>query len=147
MMRPNLDVLREIYDAFNRRDIEGLMEGFHPEIEIVETADLGYAALLLRVLGPRFVVLSGEYRGHDEVRRLFETVWEISEWFQANPEEFVERGDQVIVPLQLHARAKETGLVGEAETAHLWRMRDGKGIRLQVYAHKTEALEAAGISP
>jgi ketosteroid isomerase-like protein len=47
----------------------------------------------------------------------------------------------------LHARAKETGLVGEAETAHLWKMRDGKGIRLQVYAHKTEALEAAGISP
>lgn len=145
-MRENVDVLRGIYDAFNRRDGDGLMEGFHPEIEVVETQDLGYAALLLRVLGPRFVVLSGRYRGLDEVRRLFETVWEISDWFRADPEEFIELDEQVIVPLRLRARARETGLEGEAETAHLWTMRDAKGVRLQVYAHKAEALEAAGIS-
>jgi ketosteroid isomerase-like protein len=146
MMRENVDVLRGIYDAFNRRDVDGLMEGFHPEIEIVETEDLGYAALLLRVLGPRFVVLSGRYRGLDEVRRLFETVWEISDWFRADPEEFIDLDEQVVVPLRLQARARETGLEGEAETAHLWTMQDAKGLRLQVYAHKAEALEAAGIS-
>ena len=140
---PEVEVLRGVYEAFNRRDIDGLLDGFHPEIEIIETEDLGYAALLLRVLGHRFVVLSGGYRGLDEVRRLFETVWEISEWFQAEPQEFIELEGRIVVPLRLHARAKETGHEGEATTAHLWTMRDGKGARLEVYADTEDAIEAA----
>jgi uncharacterized protein len=136
-------VLRSIYDAFNRRDIEALLEGFHPEIEVDETEDLAYAAALLRVLGPRFVVLSGGYRGREEVRRLFETVWEISEWFKAEPQDFIAADDCIIVVLKLHARAKETGLEGEADTAHLWTMEEGKGRRLRVYADPGKAREAA----
>jgi ketosteroid isomerase-like protein len=142
-MREHVDVLRAIYEAFNRRDIEGLMEGLHPEIEVAETEDLAYAAALLRVLGPRFVVLSGGYHGPQEVRRLFETVWEISDWFEANPHEFIELDGQVVVVLRLRARARETGAEGEADTAHLWTMKDGKGKRLEVYAQKAEALRAA----
>lgn len=142
-MREDVEVLRGVYEAFNRRDVDALLEGFHPEIEVEETEDLAYAAALLRVLGPRFVVLSGGYRGLEEVKRLFETVLEISDWFKAEPREFIETEDRIIVVLRLHARAKETGLEGEAETVHLWTMQDGKGIRLQVYAQATDALEAA----
>jgi ketosteroid isomerase-like protein len=143
----NVDTLRRIYEAFNDRDIEALMEGFHDEIEIEETHDLAYAAALLRVLGPRFVILSGGYRGQEEVRRLWETVWEISEWFIVYPNEFIETGEHVVVPLVLNARAKGTGLEGEAPTAHLWTMRDGKGYRLQVFADKQQALAALGARP
>jgi ketosteroid isomerase-like protein len=143
-MREHVEVLRGIYDAFNRRDIDGLLEGFHPDVEFDETEDLAYAAALLRVLGPRFVVLSGGYSGLEEVRRLFETVWEISDWFRADPQEFIEADDQIIVLLQLHARARETGLEGKADTAHLWTMEDGRGKRLRVYADTATALEAAG---
>ena len=139
-----VDVLRGVYEAFNRRDIEGLLDGFDPEIEIEETADLGYAALLLRVLGPRFVVLSGGYHGHEEVRGLFETVWGISEWFLAEPEEFVEAKEQVIAVLRLSARAKSSGQEGEGRTAHLWTMKGGKATHLQVFADKADALEATG---
>jgi ketosteroid isomerase-like protein len=143
----NVETLRQIYEAFNDRDIESLMEGFHREIEIEETQDLAYAAALLRVLGPRFVILSGGYRGHDEVRKLWETVWEISEWFIVEPEDFIPANDHVVVPLVLNARAKGTGLEGEAPTAHLWTMRDGKGFRLQVFADKQQALAAARMPP
>lgn len=143
MTQQNVETLRQIYEAFNDRDIENLMEGFHAQIEIEETQDLAYAAALLRVLGPRFVILSGGYRGQDEVRKLWETVWEISEWFIVYPDEFIETGEHVIVPLVLNARAKGTGLEGEAPTAHLWTMRDGKGFRLQVFADKLQALAAA----
>jgi ketosteroid isomerase-like protein len=139
----NVETLRQIYEAFNDRDIESLMEGFHPEIEIEETQDLAYAAALLRVLGPRFVILSGGYRGQDEVRKLWETVWEISEWFIVEPEDFIPTDGHVVVPLVLNARAKGTGLEGEAPTAHLWTMRDGKGFRLRVFADKQQALAAA----
>jgi ketosteroid isomerase-like protein len=139
----NVETLRQIYEAFNDRDIATLMDGFHPDIVIEETQDLAYAAALLRVLGPRFVILSGGYRGRDEVRKLWETVWEISEWFIVYPEEFLETGEHVVVSITLNARARGTGLEGEAPTAHLWTMRDGKGHRLGVFADKQQALAAS----
>jgi ketosteroid isomerase-like protein len=143
LLSQNVETLRQIYEAFNDRDIETLMERFHPEIEIQETQDLAYAAALLRVLGPRFVILSGGYRGRAEVRKLWETVWEISEWFIVDPLDYIETGEHVVVPITLNARAKGTGLEGEAPTAHLWTMRDGMGYRLGVYADKRQALAAA----
>src|SRR5436309_3672830 len=98
MSEQDVEALRALYDAFNRCEIEPLLDRFDPEIEVEETEDLGYAALLLRVLGPRFVILSGRYRGIDEVRRLFESVWEIAEWFRVQPLELIEAEGAVIVP-------------------------------------------------
>jgi ketosteroid isomerase-like protein len=143
VMREHEHVLRGMYDAFTRRDLDALLEGFHPEIEIDETEDLAHAAALLRVLGPRFVVLSGNYRGREEVRRLAESLWEISDWFTAEPQEFIAAADCIIVALRMHARAKGTGLEGQADTAHVWTMKDGKGRRLRVYADTSKAHEAA----
>jgi hypothetical protein len=139
----SIEALRGVYEAFNRRDMEGLLDGFDPGIEIQETEDLGYAALLLRVLGPRFVVLSGGYHGHEEVRGLFQTVWDISESFVAEPQEFVEVDDQIMVTLHLQAEAKASGVGGEGQTAHLWTMKGRKASRLQVFANKADALQAA----
>jgi ketosteroid isomerase-like protein len=146
VMRELEAVLRVIYDAFNRRDRDGLLERFHPEIEVDETEDLAYAAALLRVLGPRFVVLSGGYRGREEVKMLFETVWEISDWFKVELKELIATDDCIIVVLKLQARAKGTGLEGEADTTHLWNMEDGKGRRLRVYADPGKAHEAAALN-
>lgn len=142
-MREHEAVLRGIYDAFNRRDIGGVLERFHPDIEVDETEDLAFAAALLRLLGPRFVVLWGGLRGYDEVRSVLESVWEISDWFKAEPQEFIAADDCIVVVLKFHARAKETGLEGEAEAAHLWTMKDGKARRLRVYADTSKAHEAA----
>ena len=141
-MTQNVETLRRMYEAWNARDIEALMDGFHPDVEIEETQDLAYAAALLRVLGPRFVILSGGYRGYDEVRRLWETIWEISEWFIVTPKEYLEDDDHVVVPLTLSARARGSGLEGEAPIAHLWTMRDGKVHRMEVFTDKHQALAA-----
>jgi ketosteroid isomerase-like protein len=143
MSEQDVAALRALYDAFNRRDIEQLLGRFDPEIEVEETEDLGYAALLLRVLGPRFVILSGRYQGIDEVRRLFESVWEIAEWFLVEPLEVIEAEHRVIVPLRMGAKAKDTGIEGEAMAVHLWKMRDQRGLRLQVFSDVESALAAA----
>ena len=142
-MSEAIRVVRRVYEAFNARDIEGMLRCFDRDFEIDRTEDLAYAAALLRVLGPRFVILSGGYSGHEEVRRLFETVWEISEWFRVAPTDYMEVGDLVVVPLVLRARAKESGQEGEAETTHLWTLRDGHAVRLRVFASRAAALEEA----
>jgi ketosteroid isomerase-like protein len=138
-----VSAVRRVYEAFNARDIATMLQCFDAEFEIDETEDLAYAAALLRVLGPRFVILSGGYSGHDEVRRLFETVWEISDWFRVVPSDYIEMEDHVVVPLVLSARARESGQEGEAETTHLWTLRDAKAVRLRVFANKYAALEMA----
>ncbi|SRR6266540_114775 len=143
MSEQDVEALRALYGAFNRCEIEPLLDRFDPEIEVEETEDLGYAALLLRVLGPRFVILSGRYQGIEEVRRLFESVWEIAEWFRVKPLDFVEAERRVVVSLRMEAKAKDTGIVGEALAVHLWRMREGRGLRLQVYADVESAISAA----
>jgi ketosteroid isomerase-like protein len=140
----DVQALRALYEAFNDRDIEGMRAVFDPGVEIDETEDLAYAAALLRVLGPRFVILSAGYQGRDEVSRLFETVWEISEWFEVHPQRFEELGGGLVaVPLILRAKARDSEHQGEAETAHLWTVRDGMLTRLRVFASRTGALEAA----
>jgi hypothetical protein len=143
MEHDDVAALRALYEDFNRRDVEGLMRHFDPEIVIDETEDLAYAARLLRVLGPRFVILSGGYRGREEVQRLFESVWEIAEWFTVEPRELIPIGGRFVVPLLLRARARDTGAEGEAETAHLWRMSHGRATRLQVFADAQQAMAAA----
>jgi hypothetical protein len=143
MSEQDVEALRALYGAFNRCEIEPLLDRFDPEIEVEETEDLGYAALLLRVLGPRFVILSGRYQGIEEVRRLFESVWEIAEWFRVQPLDFVEAERRVVVSLRMEAKAKDTGIVGEALAVHLWRMREGRGLRLQVFADVESAISAA----
>jgi ketosteroid isomerase-like protein len=143
MSEQALETVHRVYEAFNERDIGRLLECLDPDFEIDRTDDLAYAAALLRVLGPRFVILSGGYRGHDEVRRLFETVWEISEWFRVTPAQYLEIDGLVLVPLVLSARAKESGEQGEAQTTHLWTVRDAKATRLRVFADEATAREVA----
>jgi ketosteroid isomerase-like protein len=142
MTQQDLDVLGRLYEAFNRRDMPAMLDCFDAEIQIFPTEDLEYAALLLRVLGPRFVVLSGGYRGHDEVRRLFEAVWGISDWFSVEPEDFVQRRGAVVVPLIMRARSADSGTEGEARTAHVWTMAGGRATTLRVYADRQRALAA-----
>lgn len=144
MVTADREVLERLYHAFNRRDMDAMLDCFDSEIEIEETEDLDYAALLLRVLGPRFVVLSGGYRGHEEVRRLFETIWAISDWFEVEPEDYIPRRDALVVPLVLRARSAEAGVEGEAQTVHVWSLSGGRATRLRVFADLPRAFEAAG---
>jgi ketosteroid isomerase-like protein len=53
MSRENVDLAVLMYEAFNRRDLEGMLALMHDEVEIE----------------PRLGALEGDYRGHEGVRR------------------------------------------------------------------------------
>jgi hypothetical protein len=42
-------------------------------------------------------------------------------------------------------RGKESGAAVDTTGAHLWTMRAGKPVRLEVFSSRTKALEAAGL--
>ena len=143
MANDDVAALRDLYASFNSRDADGMSRVMDPAIEIDPTEDLAYAAALLKVLGPRFVILSAGYRGIEEVMSLFRTVWQISEWFEVVPSEFNQMGHLVVVPLLLRAKSRDDGREGEAETAHLWTMGGGRAQRLRVFTSRDAAVAEA----
>jgi SnoaL-like domain len=143
MSDDHLTALRGLYASFNRRDLDGVMQVIDPNIEVVETEDLAYAAALLRVLGPRFMILHAGYRGIDELLGLLRSIWELAEWFEIEPFEFIQMHDLVVVPMILRAKARDDGREGEAEIAHLWTMRSGHAVRLQLFPRRGDAVAAA----
>ena len=145
MPEQNRDVLTRLYDAFNRRDMPGMLECFDPDIEVSAPDGLEYAAVMMRLLGPKGVVLLDKYRGRDEVRRLYEALWTISARFTVDAGDFVERGEAVVVPAVLRAATADAGTEGEVNVAHLWTLAGGKVTSLRIYVDAERAIAAADI--
>ena len=62
------------------------------------------------------------------------------------PEDYIDAGERVVVILNQRGRSKATGIPVEMRFAQVWTLRDGMGIRMQLYASVEEALEAVGLS-
>ena len=88
----------------------------------------------------------GRYHGRNEVRRFLEETAQPFEEVLLAPEEFFERGDQIVVFVHFRARAAGTEGVIENRIGHVWTVRDGKAVRCQTFPRREEALEAAGLS-
>jgi ketosteroid isomerase-like protein len=59
-------------------------------------------------------------------------------------EEFRDLGDEVLVRVRGSGRGRGSGLRIEGTLGHLWTLRAGKVVRLDVYGTWQEALDAAG---
>jgi ketosteroid isomerase-like protein len=75
---------------------------------------------------------------------LFERYAVPDEW-TFEPTEMEAAGDNVLVPVLLHARGRGSGLELPGEGFHVWTFRDGKAARVQTYFDEAEARRAAGL--
>ena len=66
--------------------------------------------------------------------------------WEMEPEDYIDAGERVVVILIQRGRSKTTGIPVEMRFAQVWTLRDGQGIRMQLYASVEEALEAVGLS-
>jgi ketosteroid isomerase-like protein len=85
-------------------------------------------------------------QGHDAVRASLER-WK-GEWdhYKLVPEEFVDRGDLVVVTVRLGGRGRASGVEIDARFYDVYTLRDGKIVRMDQFTERSEALEAAGRS-
>lgn len=127
MSSDNVQTLRSAYEAFARRDIPSVMAAFHEDIEWHE---------------PDSVPWGGEFHGQDGVGQFFDQLGQYWRELTVEPEEFIDAGDTVVVPIRLTG----TGAGGPSESAslHLWRMRDGKAASFTEYPDTARALQATG---
>lgn len=129
-MSENLDVVKAGFEGFNRDGVEGILPFIHPEFESTTPANLAAEP--------------DTYRGHDGVRRYFDSFYEVMEDIRWDSHSFREVGDRVVVEFTLRARGKSTGLDFGQDAVQVWEFRDGKAIGLELFPTLDEALAAAG---
>lgn len=85
----------------------------------------------------------GEWRGVDGLVGFIGGQTDVLEDMWVRPEEFIEVGDRLVVPLTFGGRATHTGIPVELSVVHVFTMRDGRGVRLQLFRDRDQALAAA----
>ena len=86
------------------------------------------------------------YRGHDGVRESFER-W-LDQWdeYGAEPERFVDCGDDVLVVAREHGRGTRSGATVSGRIFTVVTFRNGKVLRYREFYDEAAALEAVGLS-
>jgi ketosteroid isomerase-like protein len=81
-------------------------------------------------------------QGHDAVRA--STLRWKSEWndYELIPEEFADMGDRVVVTVRFRARGRGSGIEVDARLYDVFTLRDGKIVRMDQFAERSEALQA-----
>jgi ketosteroid isomerase-like protein len=132
MSDADFDVLRAAYEAFNRRDREGMVAFFDPDAVWIPISSAWGAG--------------AAYRGAEGVGELLDDMARDWQEFEAEPQQFRQVGDLILVLGVVHAVPKQGGEEIRSETAWIWEMRDGRGLRLQAYPEPARALEALGLA-
>lgn len=85
--------------------------------------------------------------GHEAVRA--STARWKREWdeYELIPEEFADLGDRVVVTVRFRMRGRGSGIEVDARLYDVFTLRDGKIVRMDQFAERSEALEAAGDAP
>jgi ketosteroid isomerase-like protein len=80
--------------------------------------------------------------GHGAVRASLAR-WK-AEWhdYKVMPEEFVDRGDRVVVTVRLQGRGRGSGVEIDARFYDVYTLRDGKIVRMDQFTERTQAFEA-----
>ena len=121
---------RQGFEAFNRGDMEAVLEFLHPDVEVHSTAAVGE---------------EGTYHGHQGFlhwNRLWMDAWE-EFWVDLKEIEEVD-GHNVLVHVRQIGRGRGSGLEVDQVVTYLFTIDDeGKATRVHIYTEREEALAAA----
>jgi uncharacterized protein len=130
MSQENVELVRRIYDRWSRGDFSVGTDLMAPDFEWQQYAE---------------AVEPGSHRGA-AVGGALEKIFEVYGDFRIEPEEVLDAGDKVVVLGRSRGTARGSGMELDQRFAFVWTVRDGKLARIEVYADRRDALEAAGLS-
>jgi len=122
----SLGLVREIYDAFTRRDPAAVFAQLHPDVEFHQTELLPWG---------------GHYRGHDGVREFFARLLGAID-SAVTVERFIDAGDHVAVVGRTRGHTRNGGVPFDVAIVHVWTVRDARISRFEAYID-TPAMLAA----
>jgi ketosteroid isomerase-like protein len=131
MSQENVEVVRRAIDAFNGRDLDGVMRDTDSEVEVDWSRSRGVEA--------------GIYCGRTAARGFWNTFLEMFDRVTVVPEEFIECDEHVLVPNTTQLWGRD-GVKVEARSVSVATLRDGRIVQWRLYQEKAEALEAVGLA-
>ena len=134
MSQENVEAFKRGDDAFNRGDVEAVVELTHPEVEWYD--------VLEQMLGG----VATAYRGHEGIREVFGNLSGAFAEIHTEYLEIRDLGHRVVAIGHLRARGSESGALIESPFWTVTEWENGKMTRLRSYLDREEALEAAGLS-
>jgi ketosteroid isomerase-like protein len=127
----SLELIRPVIDAFNRADVDGLLEATSQDFEF----DFSNSR------GP----LNGVYQGRTRAREFLTSFLEPWAALETEEKEFTDLGNgRVLTVTEIRTRGQGSGAEVTATGAMIWRIRDGEIVAAKMYQSKEEALAAAG---
>jgi ketosteroid isomerase-like protein len=132
MSEENVEVVRRMYEAWKRGDFEATLAFFHPDVEWSEPPDNPGART---------------WHGHEGVQGAAASWMGAWENYRFELRELIDCGDdRVLLAAWQTGRGKGSGIEISEENFGVYTVRHGKIIKLRMFRHREEALEAAGLS-
>jgi ketosteroid isomerase-like protein len=139
MSQENVEIVRRVYEAYDRQDLEACFAEYAADIEWRNGGPLG------ELFGPGLVERS--YFGHDGIRQFWREWLDAWETVDFDWQELIDAGDQVVAIQSQRVRGRASGVELEMKSyAQVWTVRDGKLVRSEFFPTREEALEAVGLS-
>jgi ketosteroid isomerase-like protein len=121
------DAIAASYEALNESDIDTAMEALAEDAEWHESDVLPD---------------TGVYRGREAIRAFLADFLASWERFHQTVQEIRQEGDRVLVMIHLDATGRGSAADVDARYAHLWTVSGGRGIRVDAFYDRDEALAA-----
>jgi hypothetical protein len=129
----HVEIVQRAIEGFNEQGVEGILPFIDSEFEATTP--------------PSLASEPDTYRGHDGIRRWFDSFYEVMDDIRWDSHEFRPVGDRVVIDFTLRARGKTTGLDFGQDAVMVWSFRDGKASRIELFESMDEALAAAEGAP
>jgi ketosteroid isomerase-like protein len=128
-MQAGVDVVRDIVEALNRGDVDGMLERMDPDFEWrpLEASPVARA-----------------YRGHEQVRQYVEDWLGTFDSLRLELEDPTEVGDRVIAVVRGHGRGRASGVALENRFCQVWTVRGGRAVAMTECATREEGLAILG---
>ena len=129
----DVQLVRDLYDAFGRGDIPAVLGMMDPDFEWFEAEGNPYKPDGKPWLGPDAVL-----------NNLFMRIGAEFDGFTVHPAEFHDAGSVVVVEARYTGFYKPTGKSLDAQVCHVWTTRDGKLARFQQYVDTAQLQDVMG---
>jgi ketosteroid isomerase-like protein len=140
MSKENVETVRRAYEVINLIGRSGpgfvdpeeaapdLWARLAPDVELHERSDLPDGKV---------------YRGRDDAKEFWRKTMDVFAEARWEPEEYIDLGHAVVVETTVAARGRGSDVATEMDETDVFWFRDGLIVRLQGFATKEQALQAA----
>ncbi len=129
VMNNPIEIVRSFYDALGRGDVPGVLSRLHDKLEWTEAEGFPY--------------YSGTWHSPQEVlEKLLVPLSRDWDGFSAKAHDFIAEGDRVVSLGTYAGKSKATGKSMTSPFAHVWKVRDGKLAKFNMYTDTAKVLEA-----